>query len=115
MRTNTEALLKDVQFQPLRASGPGGQHRNKVETAIRATHLPTGITVIATEHRSQYRNKKLALARLQTRLNIRNNPRKPRIKTRPRRSAIEKRLNKKSRHAEKKRRRQEAKGARGEP
>ena len=114
MRTNTEALLKDIQFQPLRASGPGGQHRNKVETAIRATHLPTGITVIATEHRSQYRNKKLALARLQTRLNIRNKPRKPRIKTRPRRSAIEKRLNQKSRHAEKKRRRQGAKGARGE-
>lgn len=114
MRTNTEALalLKDVQFQPLRASGPGGQRRNKVETAIRATHRPTGITVIATEHRSQYRNKKRALERLQTRLNARDKPRKPRIKTRPYRASIEKRLDQKSRHAQKKRRRQEAKGAR---
>ncbi len=108
----TTALLKDVQFQTLRASGPGGQHRNKVETAVRATHLPTGLTVIATEHRSQYRNKKLALERLQNLLNTRNKPRKPRIKTRPHRASIEKRLDQKSRHAKKKRRRQEARDAR---
>ncbi len=94
--TDKNALLKDVQFQTMRGSGPGGQHRNKVETAVRATHIPTGITAIATEHRSQHRNKQLALERLQNRLSERNKKRKPRIKTRPNRSSIEKRLEKKT-------------------
>ena len=101
-------LLKEVQIQTMRGSGPGGQHRNKVETAVRITHIPTGITVTATEHRSQLRNKKLALERLQKRLNARNKKQKPRINTRPKRSAIEKRLKKKRHHAQKKRWRQRA-------
>jgi len=101
-----DSLRKEVQFQTLRGTGPGGQHRNKVETAVRATHLPTGITVIATEHRSQHRNKILALERLHSRLIIRSKKRKPRINTRPRRASIERRLEKKRRHAQKKRWRQ---------
>ena len=87
-------LLKEVQIQTLRGSGPGGQHRNKVETAVRIVHIPTGITVTASEHRSQLRNKKLALERLQTRLDVRNKKPKPRVNTRPHRAAIEKRLKK---------------------
>ncbi len=55
---------KDVKFESMRSSGPGGQNVNKVETAIRALHLPTGLTVTASEERSQYMNKKLAIARL---------------------------------------------------
>ena len=55
---------KDIKFESMRASGPGGQHVNKSETAIRATHVPTGLTAIAQEERSQYLNKKLALSRL---------------------------------------------------
>jgi len=106
--TDNNNLLKEVHIQTLRGSGPGGQHRNKVETAVRITHIPTGITVTATEHRSQLRNKKLALERLQTRINARNKKQKPRINTRPKRSAIEKRLEKKRRHAQKKRWRQRA-------
>ena len=89
-----DTLRKEVQFQTLRGTGPGGQHRNKVETAVRATHLPTGITVIATEHRSQHRNKTLALERLRDRLMARNKKRKARIHTRPKRASIEKRLEK---------------------
>ena len=81
-------LLKEVQIQTLRGSGPGGQHRNKVETAVRIVHIPTGITVTASEHRSQLRNKKLALERLQTRLDVRNKKPKPRVNTRPHRAAI---------------------------
>ena len=104
--TDNNALLKDVRFQTMRGSGPGGQHRNKVETAVRAIHIPTGITTIATEHRSQHHNKQLALERLQNRLNERNKKRKPRIKTRPNRSSIEKRLEKKRQRSEKKRQRQ---------
>lgn len=55
---------KDVRFETRKSSGPGGQNVNKVETAVRALHLPTGLTVTATEERSQYMNKKLALFRL---------------------------------------------------
>lgn len=55
---------KDVRFESMRSSGPGGQNVNKVETAVRAFHLPTGFTVTASEERSQYMNKKLALTRL---------------------------------------------------
>ena len=67
--------LKDVSFQTLRSGGPGGQHVNKVSTAVRATHIPLGISVLASETRSQVQNKKLATERLmklvdETNLNI---------------------------------------------
>lgn len=56
---------EDVRFETLRASGPGGQHVNKTESAVRATHTPSGISVLARDQRSQHRNKALALARLE--------------------------------------------------
>ncbi len=55
---------KDVRFESMRSAGPGGQNVNKVETAVRAVHIPTDLTVIASEERSQYLNRKLALSRL---------------------------------------------------
>ncbi|WP_224994459.1 peptide chain release factor H [Cesiribacter sp. SM1] len=54
----------DIRYEATRAGGPGGQHVNKVSTAIRATHLPTGLSVMASDHRSQLQNKKAARERL---------------------------------------------------
>jgi peptide chain release factor len=63
--TSTVALrVSDVVFEAMRASGPGGQHVNKTESAVRVTHKPTGLVATAREERSQAMNKKLALARL---------------------------------------------------
>ncbi|MGB1039696.1 MAG: peptide chain release factor H [Flavobacteriales bacterium] len=56
---------KDIRYEATRSSGPGGQHVNKVSSAIRATHLPTGISVKVIDTRSQVQNKKLAKIRLE--------------------------------------------------
>ncbi len=55
---------KDIRYQAQRSGGPGGQHVNKVSSAIRATHIPSGVTVVASDTRSQLQNKKQAKARL---------------------------------------------------
>jgi peptide chain release factor len=55
---------KDITYEAIRSSGPGGQHVNKVSSAIRATHLPTGISVKVMDTRSQIQNKKLAKQRI---------------------------------------------------
>ena len=57
-------LLADCQVDVYRASGPGGQHRNKTSSAVRLRHGPTGLIVIATESRSQHENRARALRRL---------------------------------------------------
>lgn len=55
---------QDVDYQTMRASGPGGQHVNTTDSAVRATHRPSGVSVVAKEERSQHANKKLALLKL---------------------------------------------------
>ena len=62
--------VRDIVYETLRASGPGGQNVNKVETAVRATHNPSGISVVASDMRSQNQNKKLALERLVMKLSV---------------------------------------------
>ena len=54
----------DIRYQALRASGPGGQHVNKTDSAVRATHLPTGLSTLSQDQRSQFANKKIARLKL---------------------------------------------------
>jgi protein subunit release factor B len=62
MKTN------DITTEFVRASGPGGQHRNKATTGVRLTHTPTGVQATATERRSRSANHKVALRRLARRV-----------------------------------------------
>ena len=55
---------KEISYQTMRSSGNGGQNVNKVNSAVRATHIPTGLAVVSMDSRSQLQNKKLATARL---------------------------------------------------
>ena len=66
--SDAEGLYQECRVERLRRSGPGGQHRNKVETAIRLVHEPTGVSAEASERRSQEQNRQRALARLRINL-----------------------------------------------
>lgn len=63
-----QQLLAECRMRRLRRSGPGGQHRNKVETAVVLCHLPTGVQAEASERRSQAENRAAALFRLRVNL-----------------------------------------------
>lgn len=65
-----EELMKECEMTTFKASGPGGQHRNKRESAVRLRHLPTGIISQAVEDRSQHMNRASALKRLRALLAI---------------------------------------------
>ncbi|HYE57587.1 MAG TPA: peptide chain release factor-like protein [Rhodothermales bacterium] len=103
-----DALLAECDVDTFRAGGPGGQHQNKVESAVRLTHRPSGLVVTARQSRSQYRNRQLALAELRRRLEERARPEVPRVPTKPTRAS-------KIRRSQSKRRLSERKATRRKP
>lgn len=68
LRMGDGALLKECKEERYRASGPGGQRRNKVETAIRLRHEPSGVVVQGEDSRSLQENRKRAMRRLRERI-----------------------------------------------
>jgi hypothetical protein len=86
------ALLAECEETFFVAGGPGGQHRNKTESGVRLVHPPTGVTVTATERRSQLQNRGAALERLRERLAPLARREAPRRPTRPTRGSKERRL-----------------------
>jgi len=97
-----EALLAQCEVQVHRAGGPGGQHRNKVETAIRLVHTPSGVVAEGKDQRSRTQNMSAALGRLRAKLEVLERPRKKRRPTKPSRGSKERRLGEKKIRSERK-------------
>jgi protein subunit release factor B len=104
--TDLEIIKRHVIVETYRSRGPGGQRKNKTETAVRLKHLPSGITVTATEHRFQSQNLRLAFERLQKQLLRLNRPKKRRLPTSVPSKAKERRIEERKIHSKKKRFRQ---------
>jgi protein subunit release factor B len=98
--TEREALERDCEMEFFVAGGPGGQHRNKVETGVRLTHRPSGIVVTATERRSQSANRDAAYERMAEKLLALQVVQKPRRPTKTPKAIKEKRLESKKRKSE---------------
>jgi len=98
-------LARDCEITAYRSSGPGGQKKNKTESSVRVRHLPSGLVRVATESRSQHRNREAALERVWRELRRRARKPKARVPTRPGAGAVERRLVAKRRQSERKRER----------
>ena len=98
-----QELLGQCRVEVFRAGGPGGQHQNTTESAVRLIHLPTDIRVVARDERSQHRNRAIALTRLRARLEEHNHRDAPRIETKVPARVKRKRVEGKRRRARTKR------------
>src|SRR5215212_2953832 len=98
-----EDLLRECETDTFRSSGPGGQHVNKTESAVRLRHLPSGLVVTSREERSQHRNKALCLEKLRERVEQLNHRPAKRVPTRVPRSAKVRTLEEKTRRSHVKR------------
>ena len=96
-RTDRTVLEQEVEVETYRASGPGGQHRNVTDSAVRLLHRPSGVRVSATESRSQHQNREQAFQRLIERLTALNRVPRRRLPTRVSKRAVERRLASKQR------------------
>ena len=98
-----EDLLRECEVDTFRASGPGGQHVNKTESAVRIKHLPTGLVVTCREARSQHQNKASCLRKLREKVEQLNHRPAKRVPTRVPRSAKNRTLEAKARRSQIKR------------
>ena len=96
-------LLRECEVETFRASGPGGQHVNKTESAVRLRHLPSGLVVTSQQERSQHRNKAICLQKLRDKIEQLNYRPPKRVPTRISQSAKKRTLEEKSRRAQIKR------------
>ena len=94
-----EELLQQCEVQTFRSSGPGGQHVNKTESAVRLKHLPSGIVVSSQQERSQHRNKAICLEKLRRRVDQLNYRAPKRIATKVSKAAKERTLREKANRA----------------
>ena len=97
-----DTLLSECKIETFRSSGKGGQHANKTESAVRLTHIKSGIQVMCQNERSQYLNKIKCIKELRIRIEKLNYKPPRRIKTKPTRGSIERRLRTKKHKSEKK-------------
>ena len=95
-----EDLLRECEVDTFRSSGPGGQHVNKTESAVRLRHVPSGVVVTSQTERSQHRNKALCLERLRKKVAQLNYRPATRIPTRVSRSARNRTLQEKARRSQ---------------
>ena|SRR5882724_1653572 len=98
-----EDLLRECDVETFRSSGPGGQHVNKTESAVRLRHLPSGVVVTSQQERSQYRNKAICLDKLREKINRMNYRPPKRVPTRVPGSVKRRTLEEKNRRAQIKR------------
>jgi protein subunit release factor B len=96
-------LLRECEIDTFRASGPGGQHVNKTESAVRLRHVPSGVVVVSRQERSQHQNKALCLLRLRRKIEQLNHRPAKRVQTRVPRSAKNRVLEAKARRSQLKR------------
>jgi protein subunit release factor B len=94
-----EDLLRECAVDTFRSSGPGGQHVNKTESAVRLTHLPSGVVVTSREMRSQHQNKALCLRKLRQRVEQLNHRPAKRVPTKVPRAAKTRALEEKARRS----------------
>ena len=96
-------LLRECEVETFHSSGPGGQHVNKTERAVRLKHIPSGIAVSSQQERSQHRNKVICLQKLRTKAERLNFRPKKRVPTRVPRSAKKRTLEEKAHRSQIKR------------
>lgn len=108
--TDRDALEREVVVEVSRASGPGGQHVNKTESAVRLRHPPSGVVVVSQDTRSQHRNRETAFERLVERLVRLNHVPRKRVATRPTAGARKRRLETKKQVGAKKAARSKVRG-----
>lgn len=99
-RLSDRELSRQCHAEAFHATGPGGQGVNTADSAVRMVHVPTGITVVSRESRSQLQNRQRCLEKIHAELVRRSRRPKKRRKTRPTKASVARRLDAKARRGQ---------------